>query len=127
MSLNEYQNYMQNNVLKKNIMRRVYTIYILRTVARPLMMARPLMIELAIVAALIMSVAFFVSLQNVFQNALQSSNLVDFWNFIIAAFTNTQAIVQVLSVIVLGGIITVVWDLVRRIKHVMDYRLEYTN
>ncbi|MES2437232.1 MAG: hypothetical protein V4519_04460 [Patescibacteria group bacterium] len=109
---------MQNNYIKKNIMRRVYMVYILKTVARPLI------IELAIVSALIMSVAFFVSLQNVLQNALSVTNIVDFGKFIIGAFTHTQVIVQALSLLVLAGASAMVYDTVRRIRNIFIFNYQ---
>ncbi len=106
---------MQNNYVKKNVMRRVYIVYLLRAVARPLL------IELAVIAALIMSVGFFVSVQSVFHNALSVSNIVDFGRFIIDAFTNTQIVVQALSILVLVVCIGLVYDTIRRIRNVFVF------
>lgn len=99
---------MTNDELKKKIMRRVYTIYVLRKVFNPLMY------RLYLLVALLGGVASFVSISNVVANMPRYgiSNLYDFSMY---AFLHTEVTVQVLT---LGAGAVLLWfilDLTRKI------------
>ncbi len=91
-------------------MRRVYTVYILRNVARPLA------VELAIVLALIGASAFFVSLQDIFNNLYSLHSIQTVSRYLVAAFINTQAIVKALSISVIIVAALFGYDAVRRLS-----------
>ncbi len=98
-------------------MRRVYTIYILKSVLRPLI------IELAVVAAFIGVAALYVSLPNVVANALTLHGLKALSTFFIQAFIHTDIGIQALSLSILILIVFFVGDSLRRISRVRAYSI----
>jgi hypothetical protein len=102
---------MQNEMLKTNIMRRVYTIYIIKNVARPLAL------EFAIVAALIGSTAFFVSLQDILANVSALPSIQTLGTYLMSAFMHAQVIVKTISIGVILAAGFFAYDAMRRLVH----------
>jgi len=80
---------MQDNILKKRIMRRVYTVYVLRQ------LFNPAMYRVYLLVGLFGGIASFVSVSNIFAN--MPSGFAELYNFSLYAFTNTELIVQILT------------------------------
>jgi hypothetical protein len=101
---------MPNEQLKKNIMRRVYTVYLFRSVAQPLLF------ELALVGAFIGVTAFFVSLKSIVSNAYALESFTALGQFLFSAFLHTQIIVQttLVGLAIIAGIF--IWDFFRRVR-----------
>jgi hypothetical protein len=107
---------MQNDQLKKNIMRRIYTVYILKSVAQPLIL------ELLMIAALIAMAGLFVSLKHIFMNMYGLNGIQEISQFFVSAFVHTTTIVKL---IIIGGSVAgilFIWDSVRRIRRAFEYR-----
>lgn len=84
--------------LQKQIMRRVYLVYVLRTVFQPAF------VKLYIVLALLWQTTRYVSLPDVLYNASGALAPVKMYRFYIDAFANTEIAVQLIifSVLLLG-------------------------
>ncbi len=107
---------MQNDILKKNIMRRVYMVYILRMVVKPLILEGILLVCLMGVAT------FFISLPHVITNLLALHGIQALGKFFVAAFMNTQSIVKAISISVVLVTIAFAYDFIRRIGKVTAYK-----
>lgn len=83
---------MTNSELKKKIMRRVYTRYVMRQ------LLSSLALKAYIFVLLFAGVAALVSVSNVFKNMPQLSDVGGVLYFSLAAFLNTEMLVQALVV-----------------------------
>ena len=77
--------------IRRRVMRRVYTMYYMRLVSKPVPRA-------AIFAVLFFAMIGSISIVNVFANAINTSSLAGLFNFVVSAFANTSATVQFLAV-----------------------------
>ncbi|MBX4197935.1 hypothetical protein KW782_01225 [Candidatus Parcubacteria bacterium] len=107
---------MQSHELKQNIMRRVYTVYLLKTVAQPLLF------ELALIAAFIGVAAFFISLKSVLVNVYSIHDIEAVGQFLFSAFIETQIVVKTIVVGVFMTLVVFIYDSVRRIRRAWAYR-----
>ena len=78
-------------LLKQRIMRRVYAVWILKNVVRPLL------IKGSIVVAFIWEMKQTVSLRHVFANIPNPTDVGAVYNFFSYAFAHTETMVQMLS------------------------------
>jgi hypothetical protein len=107
---------MQSEQIKKNIMRRVYTVYLLKSVAQPLF------IELLMIAALIAMAGLFVSIKHIFINMYGLNTIQEIGQFFIAAFMQTTTVVKTIVVGASTAGVLFIWDSYRRIRRALQYR-----
>lgn len=97
-------------------MRRVYTVYLLKSVAQPLLL------ELLLIAGFIAVAGAFVSLKNILMNVYEIRDIQALGEFFISAFMHTQIIVKTIIIGVgLTGLIFIA-DSFRRIRRALQYR-----
>jgi hypothetical protein len=109
---------MENELLKKNIMRRVHLVYLLRT------LGRPLAYEVAFMAAVVGVSAFFVSLPNIYVNLMRMPSLGDMEGFIVSAFITTNNMVKILSVLLLGMLCVALYNFLNGLRRVTFTRVQ---
>lgn len=88
-------------------MRRVYVIFFLRTVVKPVA------IKTAFASASVFAVAALVSVRDVFHNMPSLAEFAAFAKFVFYAFVNTQFAVQALSVVLIALGLWAARDLLR--------------
>jgi len=93
--------------IRRDVMRRVYVIFFLRTVVKPVV------IKTAFASAGVFAVAALVSVHDVFKNMPSLAEFAAFVKFVFYAFVNTQFSVQALSVVLVALGLWVVRDLFR--------------
>ncbi|MDQ3014257.1 MAG: hypothetical protein M3Q73_00120 [bacterium] len=107
---------MQSSEIKNNIMRRVYTVYLFKSVAQPLL------IELLLIAVFIAMATLFVSIRNILMNVYSLHDIEALGKFMFSAFMNTQVVVKTIIIGVgLTGLIFI-GDSFRRIRRALQYR-----
>ena len=77
--------------IRREVMRRVYVVFFLRKVAKPLA------IKGAFAVGFVAYAAALVSVRNVFWNMPSPAELLSFAKFIVSAFANTELAVQALT------------------------------
>jgi hypothetical protein len=90
---------MEDIELKKKIMKRVYTIFILRKIFRPVMY------RLYLFAAFLGGIVSLVSISNVLTN-MPADSFAELYSFALYAFAHTELLVQALT---LGLLATTLW------------------
>lgn len=98
---------MTNQEIRKNIMTRVYMVYLLRKARQPLML------EVAIVVLAIVFSTLFVSFGNVMANAPALYNPAELSQFFANAFLHTDAVVKILCVAGLIAALLLAKDITR--------------
>jgi tellurite resistance protein TehA-like permease len=106
---------MQDNSLQKRIMRRVYRIYLMKSVAQPLLF------ELALMAAFLGISTFYISLKSVLENTYAQDSMLDMGEYFFSAFMNTRVIVQTIAVGAFVALVVFIGDSVRRIRRAVQY------
>lgn len=93
--------------LKRNIMRRVYIAYALKTIFSQRAVK---FIPLALIVAELTPFLPFVSLRNVITNMSDLSGFNEFYSFQLSAFLNTELVVQVSIVAVMCVLVMYVYN-----------------
>jgi len=96
-----------NTQLKKRIMRRVYTTFLIRKILSPLA------VKMYVLAAFVGFSVQFVSVGNVVANMPRLTDLSALYNFSTSAFLNTEFAMQILSAGVLVAIFLLLKDIVK--------------
>jgi hypothetical protein len=107
---------MQSDHVKKNIMRRVYTVYLMKSVAQPLLL------ELLIIAAIVAMAGLFVSIKHIFENVVALHDMQAIGSFIVSAFIHTDTVVKLIIVGAFTAAMLFMWDSFRRIRRALEYR-----
>lgn len=102
--------------LRRRVMRRVYLTYCTRQVCKPVP-------RLLVLGVLLLALVGSVSIVNVIANAFNTSGIAGFANFILAAFLNTDATVQLVAVLSAGMIAWFAYDTARRFELVTTTEL----
>jgi len=102
------ENIKNNLHIRKYVMRRVYTTYVLRQ------LRSPLALKAYSLLAVFLILARSVSLGNVFANMPSIFKLSDAYVFFSSAFTNTELVAQVASIAFLAIVIFLVKDMFTR-------------
>ena len=90
-------------------MRRVYTLYLVRQVARP-------SVRLTVLACAFFGIAVSVSLSSVFQNLINAGDTLGFFRLVLDAFIKTDFLVQLSLALVLVILGWFVVDSVRNLR-----------
>ena len=90
---------MPSETLKKEVMRRVYAVYFLKTVLKPVAF------EFIFLVFLVGFSAFFVSFPNIFKNFLAIGGLQARAAFFVSAFIVTGIVVKVVCVLAIGVLV----------------------
>jgi len=102
-----YLHNMSNVNLNKRIMRRVYMIYMLRTLINPITLKSFVLFGAAF------AMASLISVTNVLENMPSIADISVFFSFTFSAFTGTEVLVQLLVVAVAAVGLWLVRDFVR--------------
>lgn len=108
-------------LIRGNIMRRVWGVYVLRTLTAPSG-------RLVVDAVAVFAVAFSVSLKNVAANALSSAtSLASFSAFALDAFFSTELAVQGLAVVIALITFSILGEMVARLVSSPHQQLAFSN
>ena len=101
---------MDNSTLNQKIMRRVYTLYLMRKVFNPTAF------RLYAFVISIIAIASFVSISNVLAN-IPTDSLVSFYTFSMNAVLGTELVVQLLILAMLASLFWIARDIAYLLSH----------
>ena len=97
--------------LEKRIMRRVYAVFIMRQ------LTRPMAVKLYGVCIAAFTLSFFVSFQNVIANMPSFSDFNRLYTFNVSAVTHTELVVQFILIALLGILVALSRDIMQAFRH----------
>jgi len=100
---------MNNIQLKKQIMRRVYTIWFMR------LLVRPTAIKFYLLCIMLWQSFSYVSFASVIKNLPNITHIKSLYSFFAYAFLNTEAVVQVFAIAAMAIILWLIKDAYRNI------------
>lgn len=105
---------MTTSSIHKNVMRRVRTIHVMR----------PLMSTTAFSTLLLLGALWGIGRQvwvaRVFENLSFTTDLATFTNFLVSAFTQTEFVVQALTVLALAAFVWIIRDGVQNLRYTIQ-------
>jgi hypothetical protein len=94
--------------LKQEVMQRVYAVYIIKKILRPLV------IKFALLSGLVVATSFLVSIPSIFSNAFSSVHDARHeFNFALSAFLHTEVTIKVIFCLILGVVLFLLWDIAK--------------
>ena len=101
----------KDQLLKSEVLKRVRTVFYMRTVVRPLL------IEMALFIGSITAISLLVSIPNVLINLSHSPDSSYYLSYLLSAFIHTRVVVQIVLLVATVLFVLLIKDILKNIKY----------